>query len=220
MSEPIKKPNQSPKSYSPVKPEILGMAEMPDDNIVNGEVVPYLFKKQIIHLSKSKLVGKKVTYPISKQGIGGNDANPPLNLLWQECRKDGTFDWIEKQKEHICLEAHLGLYYDINQKEDRFSYLVGTLMNTDVPVPEGFASHEIIECDVAVCWFKYKTDVDIWAAIDPNKITASYMDEQKYAGVPETGWCSELYPLDDEKEAELGYNILGYLIACRKMDEV
>ena len=47
MSEPIKKPNQTPESYSPTKPEVLNMAEERTDNRefipVKGQTFSYRF---------------------------------------------------------------------------------------------------------------------------------------------------------------------------------
>ncbi len=218
MSEAVKKSDQIPESYSPKeRPEIIKIAEAVSSVSINGEIIPFLFKKDMIHLSKAILVGKQVTYPVAKQGIKGEDANPPLSLLWDECKKDGTFSYLDHQKDSIRLEAHLGLYYDIN-KNGNFSYLVGVLMKEDVTVPEGFAGHEIPATDVAVCWYKYKDGDDIWSVA--HGTVEKYMTEQGYEGNPESGWCSELYAFADEAyKAETGYNILGYLIACRKKGE-
>jgi len=216
MSEPIKKIEQTPESYSPKdKPEIIKLAELATDVKINDEIVPLLFKKEIIHLPKSFLVGKKVTYPIAKQGVKEEDGgNPPLNLLWQQCGNDGTFDWIEKQKDHIYLEAHLGFYYNMTDS-DTFSYIVGTLMDAETPVPEGFTYHEIPESEFAVCWYRYKDEDDIWSVA--HSTVEKLMEEQGYEG---TGGCSELYAFADEAyKAETGYNILGYLIAGRKKEE-
>ena len=185
------------------------------DNKINGVEVPFLFKKEIIHLPKSLLVGKKVTYSIEKQAKG---ENPPLSQLWDECGKDGTYDWLEAQKEYLVLDGLLGLYYDINVNDSGiFSYLVGSLMKSDVSIPCGYASYEILESDIALCWFQYNKDVNIWSEIDPNGITADYMKEQGYEGFPgdgsKYGWCSELYPFDKKPE-----EVLGYVIACKKQD--
>lgn len=219
MSEPIKKPNQTPESYSPTAPEIISMANIPDDNKVNGAEVPFLFKKQIIHLPKSLLVGKKVTYPKAKQGVPEEEGgNPPLNLVWQEYKKDGTRDWLIQQKDSAVIEAFLGLYCDLHNNDGMFSYIVGALMKADTVIPEKFAYHEIPESDVAVCWYKYRDEDDIWSVA--HGTISEYLKEQGYEGIPDVGWCSELYPFgDNEYKEETGYNLLGYLIACRKKEE-
>ncbi len=221
MSEAYQKPNrQNPEGYSPKeKPEIIKLAQAAAEVRIGAEIVPYLFKKEIFRLPKSLLIGKKVTYPIAKQGIKGEDANPPLSRLWDACKTDGTFDYLDGQRENILLEAHLGLYYNINQNGDEnFSYLVGTLMKESAAVPDGFVGREIPSTEVAVCWYKYKDGDDIWSVA--HGTVEKYMAEQGYEGVPETGWCSELYAFADEAyKKETGYNILGYLIACRKKGE-
>jgi len=221
MSELNKKPEQTnPDSYSPKTPKLAGlMMDSPVDNIVNGEEIPFLFKKQIIHLSKSVLVGKKVTYPTAKQGVPEEEGgNPHLSLLWDACGRDGTFDWLESQNDSVLMEAYLGLYYNINIDNDgMFSYLVGSLMAEGAAVPAGFACHAIPETDAAICWFKYEKGEDIWA-INPHGVVDRYMAEQGYAGLfsGASGWCSELYPFGEQPD-----EILGYLIACReKVNEV
>ena len=182
---------------------------------INGEIIPFLFKKEIIHLPKSLIVGKKVTYPIAKQGKKEEDGgNPSLNLLWKKCREDGTRDYLLSQKTSMNLEALLGFYFDINKNEDgNFSYIVGSLMRADFIVPEGFDCHEVGESEFAVCWYKYKTEDDIWSVA--HGTVEKYMEEQGYKG---TGGCSELYMFDEDEvnKGEAGYNILGYLIACQK----
>lgn len=161
-------------------------------------------------MSKSLLTEKKVKYSIEKQGKG---ENPPLSFLWDDCKKDGTFDELEKQDALINFKAHLGLYFDINKNSDGyFSYIAGMLMKSDMIVPDGFACHEICESDAAVCWFRYKDGDDIWSTAHSS--TEKYMTEQGYTGILETGWCSELYPFSDIYQCENNDNILGYLIAC------
>jgi len=221
MSGPIKRIEQTPESYAPkTKPEIITLAEKALTLNVSGEKIPFLFKKEIIHLSKALLVGKSVTYPKAKQGVPEEDGgNPPLNLLWQKCGKDGAFDYLERQTESIYLEAHLGMYYNLSNNDGNFSYIVGVLMKEGAPVPEGFASHEIPDSDVAVCWYRYKDEDDIWAVA--HGTVEKYMAEQGYAGLPQgQGWCSELYPFGDgDYKAETGYNLLGYLIAGQKKED-
>jgi len=222
MSEPIRKPEQTnPEGYGPKTPVIAGMmGTMPIDNTVNGEEVPYLFKKEIIRLPKSLLVGKKVTYPIAKQGVKEEDGgNPHLSKLWDACGRDGTHEWCKAQKDTLLLDGFLGLYYDINANDDgNFSYLVGSLMKADTAVPEGFAAHELPESEVALCWFKYGADEDVWA-VGPHGVTDRYVAEQGCEGLPteQGGWCSEFYPFGEFPNGD-GYNILGYLIACRKKE--
>ena len=208
----------SPENYRPVKPEIIHMAEIADDNKVNGVEIPFLFKKQIIHLSDSLLIGRKVTYPIAAQGIPEEEGgNPPLSLLWDRCTNDGTFDYLQGQKDTLQMDAFMGLYADINVNNDgQFSYIVGALMKTDAEVPAGFAACEVPASDVAVCWYQYRDDDDIWSVA--HNTVEKYMDEQGYEGLPENGWCSELYPFDMPNPDD-GYHILGYLIACRKKED-
>lgn len=224
MSEPLKKPNQTPESYTPKEvPVIMKLAEQAvSDSMVNGEEVPFLFRKEIIHLPKSLLIGKKVTYPIKKQGKKGKKGNPPLSLLWDACGKDGTFAYLDEQKGSAELDGHWGLYYDINKNNDgNFSYLVGVLMKEGTVAPEGYACREMPESDVAVCWFRYGEDGEIWAKCDPNGITAKFMEEQGYIGNPEAGsphgWCSELY-LPDSHPTANGEYVLCYLISCQKKE--
>ena len=195
------------------------IAESPVDNTVCGNEIPFLFKKEILHLPKSLLVGKKVTYPMAKQGMKEEDGgNPPLSRLWGQCKKDGTFEYLERQKNSVSLEGHVGLYCDINKNNDgNFSYIVGVLMKAGTAVPEGFASRDVPESDVAVCWYRYKDGEDIWSVAHGTVV--KYMEEQGYIGLPEAGWCSEFYPFGDEEyKARTGYNLLGYLIAGTKKE--
>lgn len=221
MDEPVQKMNPVPKiCVSKDMPTIIKMVESARDISINGEIIPFLFKKEMIHLPKSLLIGKSITYPIAKQGIDSEDANPPLSLLWDACKQDGTFDYLYQQKESMNLEAYLGLYYNINQNGDgNFPYLVGSLMKDSAVVPEGFAFQEIPESDVAVCWYRYEDEDDIWSVA--HSTVEKYMEEQGYEGISEAGWCSELYAFRDEiYEAETGFHILGYLIFCKKKEEV
>ena len=219
MSEPIRKIRSTPESYSPkAKPEIIRLAEAATDVRINGKIIPFLFKKEIIRLPKSILIGKKVTYPIAKQGKSIEEGgNPPLTFLWQECSKDGTFDYLDNQKDSICLEAHLGFYFDINKNEDgTFSYIVGVLMKDGTTIPNGFDCYEVPPSEFAACWYKYKDEDDIWSVA--HSTVEKFMEEQGYEG---TGMCSELYAFADEAyKNESGYNILGYLIAGRKKEEM
>jgi len=180
------------------------------DNKVNGVEVPFLFKKEIISLPKLLIIGKKVTYPTAKQGIPIEDGgNPPLNLVWQEYKKDGTKDWLMQNKTAMYIEASLGFYYDINiNNSGLFSYIVGAFMKTETVVPSGLDCHEVLASDYAVCWYKYRNEDDIWSIA--HNTVENFMKEQGYKGV---GGCSELYPFDDKED---GYNILGYLIASKK----
>ena len=180
------------------------------DNKVNGIEVPFLFKKEIVSLPESLLIGRKVTYSVNKQGVpvekGGN---PPLNLLWQEYRKDGTRDWLIQNRESMFIEASLGFYYDININDSgTFSYIVGSFMKSDTVVPKGLDFHEVPASDFVICWYKYKNDDDIWSVA--HSTVEKYMKDIGYVG---NGGCSELYLFDDEED---GYSILGYLIAGRK----
>jgi len=183
---------------------------------VDGQQIPFLFRKEIIHLPASLLIGKSVTYPIAKQGVEGPDANPPLSLLWDQCRRDGTFELLKARAGTINLEGTLGLYYEINKDNSgNFSYLVGVLMDADTTVPEGFTSLAIPESDVAVCWYKYHDGDDIWGVAHGTVV--QYMAGQGYEGIPDTGWCSEFYPFGDgEYKAQTGWNVLGYMIAGRR----
>ena len=181
------------------------------DNKINGAEVPFLFKKEIVSLPKSLLIGRKVTYPIDKQGVPVEDGgNPPLNLLWHAYLKDGTRDWLIQHKSSMFIEAALGYYFDININDSgTFSYMVGSFMNADTVVPQGWDCHDVPAGEFVICWYKYKeNEDDIWAVA--HSTVEAYMKEIGYTG---NGVCSELYPFDDEDD---GYSILGYLIAGKK----
>ena len=218
MSEPVKRIDQAAESYAPkTKPEIIRLARMIADVQISGETIPFLFKKEIMNLSKLLLVGKSVTYPAAKQGIPEEEGgNPHLSLLWRKCREDGTFAYLDRQADSIALEAYLGLYYNLQNDKKTFSYLVGVPMKDGTAIPEGFDCHEIPSGDVAVCWYRYKDEDDIWSVA--HGAVEKYMEEQGFEGMPDgKGWCGELYAFGDEEyKAETGYNILGYLIACQK----
>ena len=186
------------------------MCKTLDDCQINGVNVPFLFKKEIIKLPESLLVGKGVTYPMAKQGVAVEDGgNPPLNLVWQEYKKDGTRDWLLNNKHKMHMEVALGLYYDINiDNSGMFSYIVGALMDINTPAPATLASHKILAGDFAVCWYKYTDNDDIWSIA--HSTVEAYLDEIGYEG---NGICSELYLFDERND---GFNIMGYLIACKK----
>ena len=180
-------------------------------NKVDGVEVPFLFKKEVISLPNSILIGRKVTYPIDKQGVSIEEGgNPPLNLLWQEYRKDGTRDWLIQNKDSMFIEGALGFYFDVNINDSgTFSYIVGSLMKQDIVVPKGLDYHEVPASEFVICWYKYKEKVDdIWSVA--HSTVEEYMKEIGYIG---NGGSSELYPFDDVDD---GHSILGYLIAGKE----
>jgi len=181
------------------------------DNKINGEEVPLLFKKEIINLPNALLVGRKVTYPIDKQGVAVEDGgNPPLNLLWLEYDKDGTREWLMQNRDSMFIDAALGYYYDINVNgSGTFSYIVGSYMKPDTVIPNGLDYCEVPASEFVVCWYRYKeNEDDIWAVA--HSTVENYMKDIGYVG---NGGCSELYPFDENND---GYQILGYLIAGEK----
>ena len=85
-------------------------------------------------------------------------------------------------------------------------------MTEGAHVPDGCAARIMPETEVAVNWFRYLDDDDIWSIAHSG--TERWMAENHRVGCDgAAGWCGEWYPINSPAASNDG--ILGYCIACR-----
>lgn len=106
-----------------------------------------LAKIEFVEFGPYKIVGKQIrTKPMT------ND----IPRLWGQRFSDGTYETLLKMKEFIPMDIaddYVGYVRDLHP-DGTFTYLVGMLMETNTPVPNGFTAYDIPSCTIAKAWIQ------------------------------------------------------------------
>ncbi len=144
MSEPIKKLEQSPESYSPKdKPEILNMAKEANNALRHiSELHPFWETFEIFYMPASRVIGVEQAYKSdgSDGGAGPQWARVCSSDIWK------TLGELPL----VIPNTGFGWTCDDNHETGCFSYIVAMLTPAGTPVPEGCQYRDIPPALVAV----------------------------------------------------------------------
>jgi len=125
MSEPIKKPNHTPESYSPVKPEIMSMVEVLQ-NYMRAEESKTPMTLQVVEMKPFTFVGKTYENWL-ENGISG---------FWDEAHGSGFAGNLYSLQDNF---RDFGLFfkdgrYMIGIEEPQKDYSQYNLDKSDIPI--------------------------------------------------------------------------------------
>ncbi|MEN6313861.1 MAG: hypothetical protein ABFD25_06400 [Clostridiaceae bacterium] len=139
MSETVKKPNQTPESYSPKKPTILSMAEeSPNSYRSITEVKAFSKQFEIYKMPASRVIGKAFIHhpgqnavPFVEESLASSEWPIILNLP------------------RVISDADCGWTCEYLPETDSFTYIVSVLTPAQTPVPDGCQYRDVPETLVA-----------------------------------------------------------------------
>ena len=179
MSEPLKKPNQAPESYTPKEvPEIVRLAEQVRPPAIDGMPTPYSEEFRIFHLPASRAIG--IEESIKLHGAGRLPAQP----LWVGLTDSEIWQTLRSLPQLI-PGTSLGWTCDYVAETDSFSYIACVLCPVGTPVPEGCQFRDIPPTEVAA---------GLWG--DTMSKVVKRMKKQGYVtnwDAEGCGWNTELY---------------------------
>ena len=109
-----------------------------------------LVKFEVVTFPKARVIGKSV---IVKLDVGIDD--PTITDLLESMSRDGSFDFLLKLPDRITKNPdRVGWMGDYNPGDKQYTYLAGVLVKPDSPVPDGFVSRDIAQCQMAIGWIQ------------------------------------------------------------------
>ena len=145
-----------------------------------------LVRFEIISFPAMKLIGKEIRYSMAVHMQGDNR----IPGFWDKCFNDGTFTWLEAQKDFIYDPAYVDVMLDWDKGDGEFSTIVGMLMKNGASVPDGCVTRDLPASKVAVGWVRGKDTMDCCAAA--HQLTEQKLRADGYTNDKMT-WCMELY---------------------------
>ena len=145
-----------------------------------------LVKFEVIDFPATKLIGKEIRYSMAAHMQGDNR----IPALWEKCFTDGTFTWLEAQKDFVHDPAYVDVMTDWGKGDGDFTTIVGMLMKDGATVPEGYIRRDLPACKAVVSWIKGNAPAELYAAAHP--LTEQKLRAEGYTNDKMT-WCMELY---------------------------
>ena len=202
---------QSPESFNPTKPEIIGMMDeacnsvfeqtVTDSGIINFEIAPF---------GPYRFIGKSVYFG-NKKGLAEFGI---FDYMWKH--RDWVWGKLDNVTEYNSDESHNAALVTWDRYDDKnqlLGYSVGRFMQADTPVPDGLDYIDIPETHLAKGWWRKECDEGKWFAYGDAWVNDEINRTGEYMAA---GWkfMAEVHPVSKD-----GLPLIGAYIPCIPLSE-